>query len=78
MVVEGVIDLIVFGDDYNLVIDYKTDQVMDHEVHRSQVLTYIKVAEDLFGKKCYGTLFYLRDGISPGFWDRSGNLMESF
>ena len=78
VVVEGVIDLIVFGDDYNLVIDYKTDQVLDPEVHRSQVLTYIKVAEDLFGKKCYGTLFYLRDGISPGFWDRSGNLMESF
>ena len=77
VVVEGVMDLLVFGDDYNLVIDYKTDQVMDPEVHRSQVLTYIKVAEDLFGKKCYGTLFYLRSGSSPGFWDKSGKLLES-
>ena len=76
--VEGVIDLLVLGDDYNLVIDYKTDLVMDPEVHRSQVLTYIKVAEDLFeGKPCYGTLFYLRSGSSPGFWDKSGKLLES-
>ncbi|MBR4477653.1 MAG: PD-(D/E)XK nuclease family protein, partial [Spirochaetales bacterium] len=75
--VEGVMDLLVFGEDYNLVIDYKTDLVMDPELHRSQVLTYIKVAQDLFGKRCYGTLFYLRDGSSPGFWDESGNLMKS-
>ncbi|MBQ6123891.1 MAG: hypothetical protein IJL13_00665, partial [Spirochaetales bacterium] len=67
----------VFGEDYNLVIDYKTDLVMDPELHRSQVLTYIKVAQDLFGKRCYGTLFYLRDGSSPGFCDGSGNLMKS-
>ena len=75
--VEGVMDLLVFGEDYNLVIDYKTDLVMEPELHRSQVLTYIKVAQDLFGKRCYGTLFYLRDGSSPGFWDGSGNLMKS-
>ena len=75
--VEGVMDLLVFGDEYNLVIDYKTDLVMDPELHRSQILTYIKVAQDLFGKRCYGTLFYLRDGSSPGFWDESGNLLKS-
>ena len=73
VVVEGVMDLLVFGDDFNLVIDYKTDMFRNPEMHRAQVMTYVKVAEDLFGKKCYGTLFYLRDGSSPGFWDRDGN-----
>ncbi|MBP5162925.1 MAG: UvrD-helicase domain-containing protein [Spirochaetales bacterium] len=77
LAVEGVMDLLVRGDEYNLVIDYKTDLVMDPELHRSQVLTYIKVAKDLFGKRCYGTLFYLRDGSSPGFWDEDGNLLKS-
>ena len=71
--VEGVMDLVVFGDEFNLVIDYKTDMFRNPEMHRRQVCTYVKVAEDLFGKKCYGTLFYLRDGSTPGFWDRDGN-----
>lgn len=70
--VEGVMDLVVFGDEFNLVIDYKTDMFRNPEMHRRQVCTYVKVAEDLFGKKCYGTLFYLRDGSTPGFWDRDG------
>ena len=70
--VEGVMDLVVFGDEFNLVIDYKTDKFRNPEIHRKQVQTYVKVAEDLFGKKCYGTLFYLRDGSSPGFWDKDG------
>ena len=73
VVIEGVIDLVVFGDDFNLVVDYKTDLLKDPEIHRAQVLTYIRVAEELFGKKCYGTLFYFRDGCTPGFWDRDGN-----
>ena len=74
VVVEGVIDLVVFGDDCNLVVDYKTDRFRNPEIHREQVRTYIRVAEELFGKKCLGTLFYLRDGSVPGFWDRDGNL----
>ena len=74
VVIEGVIDLVVFGDDFNLVVDYKTDLLRDPEIHRAQVLTYVRVAEELFGKKCYGTLFYLRDGSTPGFWDRDGNI----
>ena len=77
VVVEGVMDLVVFGDDFNLVIDYKTDMFRNPEIHRRQVLTYVKVAEDLFGKKCYGTLFYLRDGSTPGFWDRDGKEASS-
>ena len=74
VVVEGVIDLFVSGDDFNLVVDYKTDRFRDPELHRAQVLTYIRVAEELFGNKCLGTLFYLRDGSTPGFWDRDGNI----
>ena len=75
--VEGVMDLVVFGDDFNLVIDYKTDMFKDPEIHRRQVQTYVRVAEEVFGKKCYGTLYYLRDGSSPGFWDRDGKVSTS-
>ncbi len=70
--VEGVIDLLVMGEDYNLVVDYKTDVFKNPEVHKAQVLTYIKVAEDLFKKRCLGTLFYLRDGSTSVLWDREG------
>lgn len=58
--VEGVIDLIVFGEKENLVVDYKTDRVKNPEAHRSQLTSYISAAEDIYGKPCRGALFYLR------------------
>lgn len=74
--VEGVIDLIAEGEAFNLVVDYKTDSVRNPDEHKLQVQTYVRVAEEIFGKKCYGTLFYLRDGRACGFWDRDGNNAE--
>ena len=70
---EGVIDLLVLGEDYNLVVDYKSDSFRNPEEHRIQILSYVKVAEQIYGKRCYGTLYYLRDGSLGGFWDRDGN-----
>ncbi|MBR2282515.1 MAG: PD-(D/E)XK nuclease family protein, partial [Spirochaetales bacterium] len=70
---EGVIDLLVLGDGYNLVVDYKSDSIRNPEEHRMQILAYIKVAEQIYGKRCYGTLYYLRDGSLGGFWDKKGN-----
>ena len=72
-VLEGVIDLVVFLDDYNLVIDYKTDRAKAPLEHKRQVVTYVKTAEKLWKKPCYGTLFYLREGKTEAFWDRDGN-----
>ncbi|MBP5552517.1 MAG: PD-(D/E)XK nuclease family protein, partial [Spirochaetales bacterium] len=74
--VEGVMDLIVFGDDYNLVVDYKTDRTKAPLIHKKQITTYVKVAEQLFGKKCYGVLYYLRDGSLGDFWDEDGNAVD--
>ena len=73
MVMEGVIDLLVEGEDYNLVVDYKTDRVKAPQIHRKQITTYVKVAQQLYKKNCYGVLYYLRDGSLGEFWDSEGN-----
>ena len=72
-VLEGVIDLVVFSEDHNLVIDYKTDKSKAPEEHKAQIVTYVKTAEKLWNKPCFGTLFYLREGKTEAFWDRDGN-----
>ena len=72
VVMEGVIDLLVKGKEYNLVVDYKTDRFRNPQIHKRQVVTYVKVAEQLYGKPCYGVLYYLRDGSTGGFWDSEG------
>ena len=73
VVMEGVIDLLVEGEDYNLVVDYKTDRVKAPQIHKRQITTYVKVARQLYKKNCYGVLYYLRDGSLSEFWDSEGN-----
>ncbi len=75
-VLEGVIDLIVFKDDYNLIIDYKTDRTKNITDHKAQVVQYVKTASDIYKKPCYGTLFYLREREIEPFWDKDGNIIE--
>lgn len=70
--VEGVIDLLVFGEKANLVVDYKTDTMKDPDSHKTQILSYIKVTEDIFRKPCHGVLFYLRDSSTGPVWNRDG------
>ena len=74
--VEGVIDLLVLGENVNLVVDYKTDSIRDPDRHKTQVQTYVKVAEQIFQKPCLGTLFYLRDASTGPVWDREGRCVE--
>ena len=45
-------------------------------IHKKQITTYVKVARQLFGKKCYGVLYYLRDGSLGDFWDEDGNAVD--
>ena len=59
-VAEGAADLVVFSDDFNLVVDYKTDRFMDENVHRSQIMAYAEALEDLYKKKCFAVLLYVR------------------
>ena len=73
---EGVMDLIVFLDDYNLVVDYKSDSIRYSSAHRVQLTKYIEAAEELFKKPCYGTLYYLRSGEEDVFIDSSGATVE--
>lgn len=75
-ILEGVIDLIVFKDDYNLIIDYKTDRTKNITDHKAQVVQYVKTASDIYKKPCYGTLFYLREREIEPFWDKDGNIIE--
>ena len=70
--VEGVIDLLVEGNDYNLVVDYKTDALKNPEVHKHQLMTYVRVAKELTGKESRGVLYYLRDGSLGPVWDKDG------
>ena len=73
---EGSIDLHVLGNDYSLVVDYKSDREMNPDFHRGQICAYIKAAEGMFGKKCYGVLLYLRSMESGPFWDSEGKVIE--
>lgn len=75
-VLQGSADLVVLGSDYNLVVDYKTDKYMNPAQHKGQISTYVRAIEDLYGKKCYGTVCYVRDFSSGPIWDREGNEVE--
>ena len=75
-VAEGSIDLLVLGNDYNLVVDYKSDREMNPDFHKGQISAYIKAAEGMLGKKCYGVLLYLRSMESGPFWDSEGKVIE--
>lgn len=70
---EGVCDLVVFFDEYTLVIDYKTDSTRQASRHEKQIISYINVLESLYGLPCYGSVFYLRGKSEEGFIDRDGN-----
>ncbi len=75
-VLQGSADLVVFSEDYNLVIDYKTDKYRTPQEHKGQITTYVKAIEELYGKKCFGLLCYVRDFSSGPAWDKDGNEVE--
>jgi len=74
--IEGVVDLLAISDCFNLVIDYKTDIRKNPAIHKTQVTEYVKTMEEMLKKKCYGVLFYLRDGSTSDFWDAEGNAVS--
>ena len=77
VVIEGSIDLLVLGKDYNLVIDYKTDRYLQPKDHEGQMKSYIEAVENLYpGKPCYAVLYYVRDHHSEKAIDREGNTVD--
>ena len=72
IVMEGSADLVVFGDEWNLVVDYKTDRFMDESVHMGQITAYAKAMEELYGRKCFAVLLYVRGWRRSTFIDSSG------
>ena len=76
IVAEGAMDLIVFENDYNLIIDYKSDREMNPDYHKGQLISYMKAAESIYEKKCYGVLLYLRSMDNGPFWDASGSVVK--
>ena len=75
MVAEGSIDLLVLKKEYNLVVDYKSDREYNPDYHKGQILSYVKAAESIHKKKCYGVLLYLRSMENGPFWDSEGNVI---
>ena len=72
-VAEGSADLLVFGYDYNLVVDYKTDRYKDESMHKGQITAYAEAMEDLYKKKCLAVLLYIRGMTEGTFLDKNGN-----
>ena len=60
-VLEGVADLIAFGEDRLTIIDYKTDRRRNPEQHRGQLENYAKALSEIYGKPCGAVLCYVRD-----------------
>ncbi len=72
-VAEGSADLLLFFDDFNLVVDYKTDRFMNEDVHRGQIQAYAEAMEELYKKKCFAVLLYVRGWKGSTFIDKEGN-----
>ena len=72
-VAEGSADLLVFGDDYYLVVDYKTDRYKDEGMHKGQITAYAEAMEDLYKKKCLAVLLYIRGMTEGTFLDKNGD-----
>ncbi len=73
IVTEGSADLLVFGKEWNLVVDYKTDRFMDETEHTGQIAAYARAMEELYGKKCYAILLYVRGWHKGTPVDKDGN-----
>ena len=77
VVLIGSADLVVFSDDYNLVVDYKSDRYRSPDIHKGQLTLYAEAIEKLYGKPCYAIVCYLRDFSSGPLWNKSGEAIRS-
>ena len=77
IVLIGSADLIVFSDDYNLVVDYKSDRYRNPDIHKGQLTLYAEAIENLYGKPCYAIICYLRDFSQGPLWDKKGDVVRS-
>lgn len=57
----GVIDLLCVGKDRVIIVDYKTDKVVNPDLHRYQLNTYRKAAESIFNLPVETYLYYIRN-----------------
>ena len=73
IVVEGSVDLLIHDDDRLVVVDYKTDRVRAPEMHKAQVVKYAGAIEDIYGKRCFCCILYVRDWSRSTLWDRNGS-----
>jgi RecB family exonuclease len=61
--INGRIDLLFDDGEHIVIVDYKTDQVEQPEIHYEQLAAYKQAAGDIFeGKPVETWLFYLRSG----------------
>ncbi|MGM0432279.1 MAG: UvrD-helicase domain-containing protein [Spirochaetota bacterium] len=65
MILHGIIDLLLVGNNRALVIDFKSDALLVPEMHARQLEIYQKAAEALTGKPAVGRIWYLRQEEQP-------------
>ncbi|WP_320129503.1 UvrD-helicase domain-containing protein [uncultured Sphaerochaeta sp.] len=68
VVVEGSIDLLVETEQEMLVIDFKTDQYRNPEVHERQIRMYLQAVERIYGKPARGCVTFLRTCTEEIWW----------
>ncbi|MDY5931923.1 MAG: UvrD-helicase domain-containing protein [Candidatus Ornithospirochaeta sp.] len=76
-VAEGSVDLLVFGDDCNLVVDYKTDLRKNPDYHKKQLVSYAQAMEELYGRECHAIVLYVRDFSTGPLWNSRGDVIET-
>ena len=62
VMIQGIIDLVFFSENKTVIVDYKTDKLLDSErrsMYKTQLELYAKAAEKIFGKKVDETYLYM-------------------
>ena len=76
-VAEGSVDLLVLGDECNLVVDYKTDLRKNPDYHKKQLVSYAQAMEELYGRECLAIVLYVRDFSTGPLWNSRGDVIET-
>ena len=61
IVVNGVIDFLLEYDSYLIIIDFKTDKIIDTSLHKTQLNVYKKAIQNMYQKEVKAALCYVRE-----------------
>lgn len=67
IVVQGIIDLLLEYDEYMVIIDFKTDKIVDPSLHKTQLGMYKQGIEKIYNKEVRALLCYVRE-VGSEIW----------